>query len=132
MTTIDPQARKFLETNGDGPIQVVGSMDNSHKDNDITRARAAYVQEEFLTRADRLMRSMMGHFVERRQSASYSDEECIAAIALFTINMRAAYGTPQTPREKQSWTAEMAQQRLEAFDALCETMQEYYDSNASK
>lgn len=121
---IDAKAKQFL---GDGPIQKVkgGEVKGA------ATAHAEYQAREYLERVDGLYQELMGFFLQKKKAGQYLDDECIGAIALFTINLREAYGKPQTPEEKKivPWPEERREAKLAEFDAICEQMQNYYDEN---
>lgn len=122
---LDQKAKSFL---GNDPVT---KIEGSKAGNAIINSHAEYRQREFLARAGTLYESVMGHFLQERKKHEYTDDESIAAVALFAINLRHAYGEGQTPKEKTSWTQERRDAKHAEFDAICEAMQAYFDSNGA-
>lgn len=119
---IDPRAKQFL---GAGPIeQIDGAVSKKAEE-----AHAAYQMKEFIERAGAFGDHLIAFFVEEKKRHQYRDDECAAAIALLTINLRHAYGSPQTPEEHKTWTDEKRDERLDEFDTICHEMQIYFDAN---
>lgn len=125
---LDEKAKKYLT---DGPIvRVAGpSAEASAK---VVSAHAAYQQKEYMQRTGSLYEELMGFYIEERRKRNELDDVCVGAIALFTINLRAAYGNPQTPEEEKTWTEIDRANKLAEFDSICVAMQNYYDTNKDK
>ena len=122
---IDPRAQQFL---GPGPItQVPGQTSEK-----AIGVHAAYQMSEFLENAGKFAEDLVAFFVEQKKRYSLRDDECVAAVALLTINLRTAYGDAQTPEERETWTPAQSAARLKEFDEICEAMQAYFDTNYDK
>jgi hypothetical protein len=114
---LDPKAKQFL---GEAP-QV----------SKLAATRVAeYRSKEIIERAGTFYEDLLGFFLEQKKKGDYMDEESIAAVALFTINLREAYGRAQSAEEKATWTDAHRKAKLDEFDTICEAMQAYYDENA--
>jgi len=122
---IDPKAQAFLSKEN-APIQTLGP---SAAPEATRAAHAAYKQKEFVERSGKLYEDLIGFYLQQKKAGAYRDDECIAAVALLTINLREAYGRPQYEAEASRWTPEIAATRLAEFDQVCEAMQAYYDSD---
>ena len=118
---LDDLAKKFLA--GGQPVQVVPTQEATKAAGRI----AEYRTQEFLERSGGFYEELLGFFLQQKKKHNYLDEECVGAIALFTINLREAYGRPQNSREKETWSDEKRDMRLAEFDRICEEMQNYYD-----
>lgn len=125
---IDEKAAAFLAPEG-APIQTLGP---STAGKEIHSAHALYKEREFMERSGGLYEEIMGFFLQQKKKHAYRDDECIAAIALFTINLREAYGRPQYEEEAARWKPEMRTAKLEEFDEICVQMQAYYDAEKDK
>ena len=119
---LDDQAKKFL---GTGPVKEIKGQTSSEASDRLS----AYRQKEFRDRAGSFAENLVAFFIEERKRHGYLDDECVGAVALFTINLREAYGSPQNDDEQKTWTDEDRARRLGEFDAVCGEMQLYYDEN---
>lgn len=129
---IDARAKQFLEQAGTGPItQVEGGLTRAARESDTM---AAYRQQEFIERVGAIHDELAGFFVQQRKKYDRTDDEWVAAIALFTINVRHSYGEAQAhnPEEIASWTDAQRAAKLAEFDTICEAMQVYHDENKDK
>lgn len=119
---LDQRAKDFL---GTGPVRELKGQVSSDAEKRIQDFRT----KEFLERAGAFTEELVGFFVQQRKQHDYLDDECVAAVALFTINLRESYGEPQNEDEKASWSPEKRAERLSVFDTICEQMQDYYDEH---
>lgn len=120
---LDPKAKQFL-----GADNAKASAPQVSK---LAATRVAeYRSKEIIERAGTFYEDLLGFFLEQKKKGDYLDEESIAAVALFTINLREAYGRPQSADEKANWTDAQRAEKLNEFDTICEAMQAYYDENA--
>ncbi len=125
---LDEKAKKFLEN---APVtQIAGT--SAAASAKVVDAHAAYRQKEYMERTGSLYEELMGFYIEERRKRNELDDVCVGAIALFTINLRAAYGNPQTPEEEKTWTEIDRANKLAEFDSICVAMQNYYDANKDK
>jgi hypothetical protein len=120
---VDEKAKKFL---GPGPIKEIPGQESK----EASVRLASYRQREFRERAGAFAEDLVAFFVQQRKKHGFLDDECVGAVALFTINLRESYGSPQNDEEKKEWTEALRAQRLEEFDAICGEMQLYFDENA--
>ena len=119
---LDEKAKQFL---GSAPVAELPGQ----KSVDAEQRLLSFRKKEFLQRAGELAESMTAFFVQQRKSNTYLDDECAGGLALMLINLRDSYGSPQNADEKKAWTAEKREARLAEFDAICEVVQEYYDTD---
>lgn len=119
---LDQRAKDFL---GPGPVREVGAQVSKEAETRIGEFR----KKEFLDRAGSFTEELVAFFVQQRKKHDFLDDECVAAVALFTINLRESYGTPQNDDERKDWTPEKREEKLGVFDLICEQMQDYYDEN---
>lgn len=86
-------------------------------------------KKEFVRRAGMFTEDLIAFIIEQRKIRNLSDEEAVFGIALATINLRNAYGSPQGIEEKL--TPQQQTKLLERFDTLCYHAQQYWDANKS-
>lgn len=120
---LDARAKDFL---GSGPVRELSAQVSKDAETRIQEFR----KKEFLERAGSFAEDLVAFFVQQRKKYDFLDDECVAAVALFTINLRESYGSPQNDDEKKDWTSEKRDEKLGTFDIICEQMQNYYDENA--
>jgi len=120
---LDAKAKQFL---GDEPVHRVPAQHSA----EAAKRIADYRNKEFIHRAGTFYEDLMGFFVEQKRKNDYLDDEAVGAIALFAINAREAYGSPQNETERAKWTPAMREEKLRDFDAICANMQTYYDENS--
>ncbi len=119
---LDNKAKQFL---GAGPIKELPGQEAKQASSRLL----AFRQKEFRERAGAFAEELVAFFVQQRKKHGFLDDECVGAVALFTINLRESYGSPQNDDEKKGWSDEVRTRRLEEFDAICGEMQLYYDEN---
>jgi len=91
---------------------------------------AEFRKQEFIKKAAPFAEDLVAFFVDQRTGRGLNDEEAIFALALANINLREAYGNPQSEsEEKHANTAEDRAKRLGYFDGICYGAQQYYDAN---
>ena len=120
---LDPKAKQFLDK---APVREIPGQVSKLAEQRV----ADYRDQEIIERAGAFYEDLLGFFLEMKKKHDYDDVESIAAVALFTINLRESYGSPQSPKEKGEWTDAKRAARLEEFDNICESMQAYYDENS--
>ena len=84
---------------------------------------------EFITRAGDFTMDLLGFFKQQKDMRKLSDTEAVFAIALFAINLRESFGTPQNEEEAKSFTEAKRQELLKVFDTISYGAQQYYDEN---
>jgi len=82
---------------------------------------------DFVRAAATFTEDLIAFIVEQRKARNLSDEETVFGIALATINLRNAYGSPQGA--EKALTAEQRTAMLERFDEICWGAQQYFDAN---
>lgn len=122
--TLDDRARQFLAS-GDGPIQTIPGQTSER----AAERLAAAQRESRIKNGGKLAEDLIAFFVQQRKVHDYTDDESAAAVALFAINLRHAYGQPQNEKEDSEWSDETTESRLFEFDAICIDMQNYFDEN---
>jgi hypothetical protein len=95
-----------------------------------TAALAKWEEErkkEFIRRAGLFTEDLVAFVIEQRKIRNLSDEETVFGIALATINLRSAYGSPQGGEKRL--TPEQRGALLDRFDTICFHAQQYWDAN---
>lgn len=131
---LDDFTKKFLTTNT--PKAVGGQID----DVEVTslsgmklpankEVTSEFLKKEFIKRAGLMAEDLIGFFVTEKQKRSLTDAEAVFAVALTTINLRHAYGSPQTDEERKTMNASERANKLAEFDEICEAAQSYFDAH---
>jgi len=82
---------------------------------------------DFIRSAGMFTEDLIAFIVEQRRARNLSDEETVFSVALASINLRNAYGSPQGAEKKL--TTEQCAALLERFDEICWGAQQYYNAN---
>lgn len=132
---LDPKAQNFLANErlegSNTPSPAVTRLGPQTASSGVKRDQMVvdFRVKEILERSDSFYQDLMGFFIKERNRCSYMDEESVAAVALFAINLREAFGSPQNAKEEATWTEEHRKARLYQFDMICAGMQQYFDEN---
>lgn len=122
---IDPRAQRFL---GNGPIQKL----NAARSESASDRILAYRNREYVEKTGRIAEELLAFIIERRESRDWMDDEVIGGVALFTINLRESFGSPQHETDDARWTPEYRAEQLKIFDDICGEMQRHFDRNKDR
>lgn len=122
---LDQRARQFL---GEGPRTVREHQRSASASDRIL----AYRNREYVERVGRIAEDLLGYLLEQRSRKDWLDDEVIGGVALFTINLRESFGSPQHTTDDARWTPEYAAKQLEIFDTICAEMQAHFDRNKDR
>ena len=119
--TIDQQTKDFLQT--DKPKTVQGMTADPNK---IGSSVSDMRYRQFIKTAGGFAEEIVDFFRDRHANIGSTDDEAVFALALATINLRHAFGSPQAADNKETFDAAAA---LAHFDAICAQAQKYHDEN---
>lgn len=123
--TVDARARQFL---GDGPQRRLEAQKSVSASDRIL----AYRNQEYISKVGAIAEQFLGFMLEQRQRKDWLDDEVIGGIALFTINVRESFGTPQHETDDARWSAEYRAEQLAMFDEICEEVQRHFERNKNR
>lgn len=122
---LDPRAQRFL---GEGKRTIV----ENQKSTTASARILAYRNREYLEKTGRIAEELLAFLLEQRRDKDWLDDEVIGGVALFTINLRESFGSPQHATDDARWTPEFRDEQLQIFDTICEEMQVHFDRNKHK
>jgi len=122
---LDPRADKFL---GEGQ-RTIRENQKSEKASDRI---LAYRNREYVETTGRIAEELLAFLLEQRKRKDWLDDEVIGGVALFTINLRESFGSPQHSTDDKRWSPKYQAEQLAIFDTICEEMQRHFDRNKDK
>jgi hypothetical protein len=126
---LDDFSKQFLGHAGDEGAEYVQVSKGQKVDDEAVRKYNDSRVEDFINRSGSFTEDLIGFIVEQKQRRNLSDTETVFGVALATINLRNAYGSPQAESEKEAFTDEKRAELLKEFDRICYGAQKYWENN---
>lgn len=134
---VHPHMKQFLDVPGgrgssDIHGEVAGKMLSRQAGGDASDRILAYRNREYIEKVGRIAEELLGFMLEQRQRKDWLDDEVIGAVALFCINLRDSFGSPQHTTDDLRWTPEFQKAQFAIFDTICQEVQAHYDRNKGR
>lgn len=123
---VHPSMRAFLD------VADPASIRRNQTATDASQRILAYRTQEYIEKVGRIAEELLGFMLEQRQRKDWLDDEMIGGAALFTINLRASFGSPQHTTDDARWTPEFQKAQFAIFDTICQEVQAHYDRNKDR
>lgn len=125
---LDDFSTRFLSRDRPGEQEIVVTKGSAAKPEALKRYEEQR-KEEFIKRAATFTEDVIAFIIDERQKRGLSDAETVFGIALACINLRNAYGNPQSDEEVKAFNSEKQAALLSEFDEICYHAQQYWDNN---
>lgn len=126
---LDGFAKNFLIGDSDADSEYIVAAKGQQASEEALARYMETRKEEFVRRAGQFTEDMVAHFVEQKKMLNLTDVEALFAVALFTINLRNSFTSPQTEEEEKNFTLEHKKKLEKQFDEICWGAQQFWEAN---
>jgi hypothetical protein len=123
---VHPNMKQFLD------LADPSSIRQNQKAQTASDRILAYRNREYIEKVGRIAEELLGFMLEQRQRKDWLDDEMIGAAALFCMNLRESFGSPQHTTDDSRWTPEFQKAQFAIFDTICEEVQVHFDRNKAR